>query len=43
MDEICEKAEAAERNKQVISEGRKANLEKKNKQAKICELRLWKK
>jgi len=28
MDEICEKAEA----RQVISEGRKANLEKENKQ-----------
>ena len=33
MDEICEKAEAAERDQQVISEERKANLEKEKKQA----------
>ena len=34
MDEICEKAEAAERDQQVISEERKARLEKEKKQAK---------
>ena len=33
MDEICEKAEAAERDQQVISDERKANLEKEKKQA----------
>jgi len=33
MDEICEKAEAAERDQQVISEERKASLEKEKKQA----------
>lgn len=33
MDEICEKAEAAERDQQVISEERKANLKKDKKQA----------
>jgi hypothetical protein len=33
MDEIYERAEAAERDQQVISEERKANLEKEKKQA----------
>ena len=33
MDEICKKAEAADRDKQVISEEKKANLEKEKKQA----------
>jgi len=33
MDERCEKAEAAERDQQVISEERKASLEKTKKQA----------
>jgi len=32
MDEICGKAEAAERDQQVISEERKANFEKEKKQ-----------
>ena len=33
MEEICEKAEAAERDLQVMSEERKANLEKEKRQA----------
>ena len=33
MHEICEKAEAADRDRQVISEEEKANLEKEKKQA----------
>ena len=32
MDEICEKAEAADRDQQVMSEEKKANLEKEKKQ-----------
>lgn len=33
IEEICEKAEAAERDQQIISEGKKANAEKEKKQA----------
>ena len=33
IEEICEKAEAAEREQQMISEGKKANAEKEKKQA----------
>lgn len=33
MEEICEKAEAAERDLQMMSEERKANLEKEKRQA----------
>ena len=33
MDEICERAEAAERDQQVISDERKANLKKEKKLA----------
>ena len=33
MEEICEKAEAAERDQQMMSEGKKANVEKEKKHA----------
>ena len=33
IEEICEKAEAAERDQQMISQGKKANAEKEKKQA----------
>ena len=43
MEEICQKAEAAERDQQVISEKRKANLEKEKKQVEDMRAKALKK